>query len=259
MNKSVELKNVSKTFMIRGNRKDTLRSLFSGLFNQGKSDRLQVLKNVTADIYQGDFVGIIGQNGSGKSTLLKMLAGIYAPDKGSSIKVHGRIVPFLELGVGFNPELSGRENVFLNGTILGMTKKYLDEKYDEIVEFAELKEFMNMPVKNYSSGMMVRLAFSIAIKSDAEIFILDEVFAVGDVEFQRKSVDVVTEFGKQGKTIIFVSHDLEEIETYCNKAMWINNGTLEFYGDSTEAVKRYIDYLEQEEHIVVRKKSVKDD
>lgn len=259
MNYSIDLKNVSKTFMIRGNRKDTLRSLFSGLFNQGKTDQFQALQDVSATIYPGDFVGVIGQNGSGKSTLLKLLAGIYLPDKGSVINANGRIVPFLELGVGFNPELTGKENIYLNGTILGMTKKYLDEKYNEIVAFAELEDFMNMPVKNYSSGMMVRLAFSIAIKSDADIYILDEVFAVGDVEFQKKSVDIVTQFGKEGKTIIFVSHDLEEIETYCNKALWINQGKLEYFGDSKTAVEQYTKYLREVEGVTIRKKAVKDE
>jgi ABC-2 type transport system ATP-binding protein len=197
------------------------------------------LKDFLTEIYKGEFVGIIGKNGSGKSTLLKMIAGIFEPDKGSTLKVDGNLVPFLELGVGFNHELSGRENIYLNGTILGMTKKYIDEKFDEIVKLSELDNFINEPVKNYSSGMQVRLAFSIAVQADADIFILDEVLSVGDERFQAKSVGKVKELVAAGKTVLFVSHEIEEIKEFCNRVMFIDEGKISYFGDTEEAVRIY--------------------
>ena len=188
------------------------------------------------DVYPGDFLGIMGRNGSGKSTLLKILAGIYSPTSGS-VKVRGKMVPFLELGVGFNSELSGRENVFLNGIILGLSRSFLNEKYDEIVKFAELEKFMD--VLKYSSGMQVRLAFSIAIMADADVYILDEVLAVGDIEFQKKCFNIFREYKKRKKTIILVTHSSASVKDFCNRAAFLKDGRLHFYDSIDGVIKAY--------------------
>ena len=194
----IQVKNLSKSFVIPHQRHDSLVEYLSHpkrIFKPS-GEKFTVLKDIDLDVYPGDFLGIMGRNGSGKSTLLKILAGIYSPTSGS-VKVKGKMVPFLELGVGFNSELSGRENVFLNGIILGLSRSFLQKKYDEIVKFAELEKFMDMPLKNYSSGMQVRLAFSIAIMADADVYILDEVLAVGDIEFQKKCFNIFREYKKK--------------------------------------------------------------
>lgn len=236
---SIAIRNLSKTFKVYEDRKDTLRSLFVSFFNQGRTKKLKILDSVNLDIKKGDFLGVLGRNGSGKSTLLKLIAGIYAPDKGGTIEFLGRLVPFIELGVGFNPELTGRENVFLNGTIIGMSMKALEEKFNDIVDFAELKDFIDMPVKNYSSGMVVRLAFSIAVQSDADIFLLDEVLGVGDTYFQQKSIEIIKKFKEQGKTIIYVSHNLDSVIQYCSRAILLENSKLVMDGNPADVVERY--------------------
>lgn len=236
---AIKITNLSKTFFVHENPHYSLKGLFSSFFRQGRTKQFKVLDDINLEINKGDFVGIIGRNGTGKSTLLKLIAGIYASDRGGKIKVNGHLVPFLELGVGFNPELTGRENIYLNGTILGMTKKFLDRKYQDIVDFAELHDFMEMPVKNYSSGMMVRLAFSIAIQADAEIYILDEILAVGDAAFQQKSAGIIRQFIKEGKTVLFVSHSGQTIVNYCNRVIWINEGKVAFDGDPQTGVDKY--------------------
>lgn len=236
---SIAIRNLSKTFKVYEDRKDTLRSLFVSFFNQGRTKKLKILDSVNLDIRKGDFLGVLGRNGSGKSTLLKLIAGIYAPDKGGTIEFLGRLVPFIELGVGFNPELTGRENVFLNGTIIGMSMKALGEKFNDIVDFAELKDFIDMPVKNYSSGMVVRLAFSIAVQSDADIFLLDEVLGVGDTYFQQKSIEIIKKFKEQGKTIIYVSHNLDSVIQYCSRAILLENSKLVMDGNPADVVERY--------------------
>lgn len=241
--KAIQVTNLSKTFYIAYDKKFSLKSLAANFFKQGKIKPFEILQNINFEIDKGDFVGIIGRNGSGKSTLLKLIAGIYWPNRGSKIKIQGRMVPFLELGVGFNPELTGRENIYLNGTILGMTRQYLKYKFDDIVEFAELKDFIEMPVKNYSSGMMVRLAFSIAIQADADIYILDEILGVGDAAFQKKSIGVIKKFIEEGKTILYVSHSMDSIKEYCNKILWIKNGHLEYFGN--DVVKTVDQYLQE--------------
>jgi lipopolysaccharide transport system ATP-binding protein len=235
----IQIKNLSKTFYLKDDAKHTLRSFFTSMFRQGKTRKFTALKDINLEIYKGESVGIIGRNGSGKSTLLKIIAGIYNADKGSKVKVHGRIVPFLELGVGFNMELSGRENIFLNGTILGMSKKFLKEKFEEIVKFAELEEFIDSPVKNYSSGMLVRLAFSIAIQSDADIYILDEILAVGDENFQRKSISIINNLKKKGKTILFVSHSMDAVQQFCSRAVLISESKLIVDGKPSKAIDEY--------------------
>ena len=236
----IQVKNLSKSFIIPHQRHDSLVEYLShpGRIFKPSGEKFTVLKDIDLDVYPGDFLGIMGRNGSGKSTLLKILAGIYSPTSGS-VKVKGKMVPFLELGVGFNSELSGRENVFLNGIILGLSRSFLNEKYNEIVKFAELEKFMDMPLKNYSSGMQVRLAFSIAIMADADIYILDEVLAVGDIEFQKKCFNIFREYKKRKKTIILVTHSSASVKDFCNRAAFLKDGRLHFYDSIDGVIKAY--------------------
>ncbi len=199
----------------------------------------QVLKDVTFQVHRGEFFGIVGRNGGGKSTLLKIISQIYYPNSGS-VHVEGKLVPFIELGVGFNPELTGRENVYLNGALLGFSAEEVDAMYDDIVEFAELEDFMDQKLKNYSSGMQVRLAFSVAIKAQGDILVLDEVLAVGDEAFQRKCDDYFTNVRKDPtKTVILVTHDMGAVKRYCTRAMFIENGEVAVIGDNASVAERY--------------------
>ncbi|HTX43645.1 MAG TPA: ABC transporter ATP-binding protein, partial [Methanocella sp.] len=203
---------VSKCYRIPKEKKRTVYENLVGVFSGDKGyDEFWALKDVSFSVKHGETFGVIGPNGSGKSTLLKMLAGVLYPDNGS-IKVNGKVAPFLELGVGFQPELSARENIYLYGAIMGLTKKEVERKYEEILEFAELKRFENMKLRNFSSGMYVRLAFSIAIQTDPDILLLDEVLAVGDEHFQKKCIEKIEDIRKSGKTIVFVSHALESVK-----------------------------------------------
>ena len=202
-------------------------------------EKQQVLKDVTFQVHRGEFFGIVGRNGGGKSTLLKIISQIYYPNSGS-VHVEGKLVPFIELGVGFNPELTGRENVYLNGALLGFTPEEVDAMYDDIVEFAELGDFMDQKLKNYSSGMQVRLAFSVAIKAQGDILVLDEVLAVGDEAFQRKCDDYFTNIRKDPtKTVILVTHDMSAVKRYCTRAMFIENGEVAVIGDNASVAERY--------------------
>lgn len=199
----------------------------------------QVLRDISFEVHKGDFFGIVGRNGSGKSTLLKLISKIYVPDSGK-ITVNGKLVPFIELGVGFNPELTGRENVYLNGALLGFSSQEIDAMYDDIVEFAELEEFMDQKLKNYSSGMQVRLAFSVAIKAQGDILVLDEVLAVGDEAFQRKCDNFFTQIKKDpSKTVILVTHDMGAVKRYCNKAILIKDGEIIVSGSKDDVADRY--------------------
>ena len=198
-----------------------------------------VLRDINFEVRQGDFFGIVGRNGSGKSTLLKIISQIYTPEHGS-VTVKGKLVPFIELGVGFNPELPGRENVYLNGALLGFTRAEIDSMYDDIVEFAELEDFMDQKLKNYSSGMQVRLAFSVAIKAQGDILVLDEVLAVGDEAFQRKCDNFFAEIKKDPtKTVILVTHSMDSVKKYCNKAILIKDGEIIASGDKNDVADRY--------------------
>ena len=202
-------------------------------------EKQQVLKDVTFQVHRGEFFGIVGRNGGGKSTLLKIISQIYYPNSGS-VHVEGKLVPFIELGVGFNPELTGRENVYLNGALLGFSSEEVDAMYDDIVEFAELGDFMDQKLKNYSSGMQVRLAFSVAIKAQGDILVLDEVLAVGDEAFQRKCDDYFTNIRKDPtKTVILVTHDMSAVKRYCTRAMFIENGAVAVIGDNASVAERY--------------------
>lgn len=236
----IDVKSVSKSFKLPHEKHSSIKSLFVNIFRRKKSyEKQQVLDNISFQIKKGEFFGIVGRNGSGKSTLLKLLAGIYAPDKGA-IRVNGKLVPFIELGVGFNMELTGRENIFLNGALLGFGRKEMIEMYDEIVKFAELEKFMDQKLKNYSSGMQVRLAFSIAIRAESDILLLDEVLAVGDANFQKKCDDYFEHIKKTSKTVILVTHSMEAVEKYCTKALLIHNGKIKNLGSPAEISKQYI-------------------
>lgn len=220
----ISVKNVSKDFLLPHERQQSIKKGFTQIFKKSSKRSVEVqhaLKDVSFEVKEGEFFGIVGRNGSGKSTLLKILAEIYRPSKGS-VKVKGRLVPFIELGVGFNPELTGRENVYLNGAMLGFTKEQINDKYDDIVKFAELERFMDQKLKNYSSGMQVRLAFSIAIQADADILVLDEVLAVGDEAFQRKCFNYFAELKRDKKTVILVTHSMDSVQQFCTKAMLID-------------------------------------
>lgn len=199
-----------------------------------------VLNDVSFEIKKGEFFGIVGKNGSGKSTLLKLLAGIYAPDKGL-VQVNGSLTPFIELGVGFNPELTGRENVYLNGALLGFSRDEMNEMYDDIVSFAEIEKFMDQKLKNYSSGMQVRLAFSIAIRAESEILLFDEVLAVGDAAFQQKCYEMFADIKKKGTTVILVTHDMSAVQRFCDRAILIDKGDIKLNGDPMDIADKYLE------------------
>ncbi|MDR1568770.1 MAG: ABC transporter ATP-binding protein [Streptococcaceae bacterium] len=238
-NIAIEIKNVSKSFHLPTEATTSLRTTLVNYFRGIKGYKEQkVLQDISFNVEKGDFFGIVGRNGSGKSTLLKIISQIYTPEKGT-IKVNGKLVSFIELGVGFNPELTGRENVYLNGALLGFSTKEIDEMYDEIVEFAEIEEFMNQKLKNYSSGMQVRLAFSVAIKSQSDILVLDEVLAVGDEAFQRKCNDYFLQAKEDGKTIVLVTHDMNAVKKYCNKAVLIEDGLIKVNGKPEDVANQY--------------------
>ena len=196
------------------------------------------LKNVSFEVERGEVVGIIGHNGAGKSTLLKVISGILKPT-GGSLEVHGNVVPMLELGSGFDHDLTGRENIFLNGSILGYSEKYLKEKYEQIVEFSELGKFIDVPIRNYSSGMLMRLAFSIATVVQPEILIVDEILAVGDAAFQEKSKARMLELMSGGTTVLFVSHSLEQIREMCDRVIWLEHGQIKAIGATKEICDAY--------------------
>ncbi|MBI2588980.1 ABC transporter ATP-binding protein [Candidatus Saccharibacteria bacterium] len=234
---AVSVKNLYKEFKLPHERKNSLKEWVVH-FKRPTYERLQALSDINFEVKKGEFFGIVGRNGSGKSTLLKIIAGIYQPTSGR-VQVHGSLTPFIELGIGFNPELTGRENVFLNGAILGLTRKEVKAKYHEIVAFAELQKFMDQKLKNYSSGMQVRLAFSIAIQAHNDILLIDEVLAVGDAAFQRKCFGVFKDIKNHGKTVIFVTHDMGAVQEYCDRAMMIADSHMLIIGKPREVALRY--------------------
>ncbi len=240
-NTAVTIKRVSKDFHYTSSRAGTVKSLLTSAFRsrqEKRSDIQHALRNISFDIKKGEFFGIVGRNGSGKSTLLKMIAGIYQPNTGS-IVVEGKLVPFIELGVGFNPELTGRENVYLNGALLGFSRKEIEAQYQEIVQFAELEKFMDQQLKNYSSGMQVRLAFSMAVRAKADVLLIDEVLAVGDADFQRKCYDYFKQLKKESKTVIFVSHDMGAVQEYCDRVALIEKSELVTIGSPDKISQLY--------------------
>lgn len=242
---AISVNNVKKSFHLKHGNDTTLKRKITQVFKKKnkKSTTFRALKGITFDIKKGEFFGVLGRNGSGKSTLLKILAEIYQPTSGS-VKVKGKLVPFIELGVGFNPELTGQENVFLNGALLGFSRKEIDQRYNAIVEFAELEKFMDQPLKNYSSGMKVRLAFSVAIQADADILLLDEVLAVGDAAFQQKCYDYFKSLKDNKKTIVFVSHNMNAVREYCDKAILIQDGKIAHQGSANHIADKYLEMFE---------------
>ncbi len=220
----IKVENIGKVFRLPHEKHSSVKSAFLNFYKRRRSyDLQQALKDISFEVKRGEFLGIVGKNGSGKSTLLKLIAGIYTPSQGT-VETKGKLTPFIELGVGFNPELTGRENVFLNGALLGLNRKKMHAMYKDIVEFAEIEKFMDQKLKNYSSGMQVRLAFSIAIRASADILLFDEVLAVGDAAFQQKCLEVFAELKKAGVTIILVTHDMSSVLRFCDRVILIDNG-----------------------------------
>lgn len=239
MDKIISLQDVSMTFRMDLNRPTGLKGwVVEALTGKRRIEEFHALTDVSFDVERGEVVGVIGRNGAGKSTLLKVISGIYRPTKGSLV-LHGNVAPMLELGSGFDPELTGLENVFLNGAILGYSQKYLRSKLDEILAFSELGDFINMPIKTYSSGMMMRLAFSVATVVDPEILIVDEILSVGDEFFQRKSFARMQEMMSGGTTVLFVSHSIPQIEQVCKRVIWLDHGHVKAIGKTDEICAMY--------------------
>jgi ABC-2 type transport system ATP-binding protein len=238
-NLAVTVRNVSKTFKLPHEKNSSIKGAIINFYRRNRTyEKLEALKDISFDIKEGEFFGIVGRNGSGKSTLLKLLAGIYVSE-GGSIQVNGKLTPFIELGVGFSPELTGRENIFLNGALLGFNRKEMNVMYQDIVEFAELERFMDQKLKNYSSGMQVRLAFSIAIRVQGDILLLDEVLAVGDSAFQQKCYNYFNDLKRQKKTVIFVTHDMAAVRRFCDRGILINSGKIEEIGTPNDIARAY--------------------
>jgi ABC-type polysaccharide/polyol phosphate transport system ATPase subunit len=234
---AIRLSHIDKSFKLPHEKQNTLKGMVINFGKQGYETQ-HVLRGLNIDVRKGEFLGILGRNGSGKSTLLKTLSGIYTPDHGT-VEINGKLTPFIELGVGFNPELSGRDNVFLNGALLGFSRTEVNEIYDEIVAFAELERFMDQKLKNYSSGMQVRLAFSIAIRANTDVLVLDEVLAVGDEAFQRKCYDYFNELKQKGKTVVLVTHDMSAVQRFCTRAIVLSKGKVIYDGDTESATDVY--------------------
>lgn len=258
----IRVEHVYKDFVLPHERVNSLKSAFTSLTKKRSNQPTETqhaLKDISFEIKRGEFFGIVGRNGSGKSTMLKILAGIYQPSKGK-ISTNGKLVPFIELGVGFNAELTGRENVYLNGAMLGFSEKEVNAMYDEIVSFAELERFMDQKLKNYSSGMQVRLAFSMATRAKAEILLVDEVLAVGDADFQRKCFAYFRSLKKNHKTVVFVSHDMSAVREYCERAILIDNNKVVEAGTSARIATAYTKLFTntaQEEKITVAEMKAK--
>ena len=238
MKPAIEVRNLTKRFRIPHDRSATLKYRLAHLQSTSRYRDLLALDNVSFDVPEGEFIGIIGANGSGKSTLLKILSRIYRPSAGE-VALYGRVSPFLELGVGFNLELTARENVLVNGAILGLSRVEPERRMDSIMAFAELEEFVDQKLKNYSSGMQVRLAFTVAIQANASILLMDEVLAVGDARFQAKCFDVFGRYRREGKTVVLVTHDLGSVELHCNRALFLDHGRLVLDGPASEVCATY--------------------
>ena len=236
---AIEVRDVAKTFRIPEHRVDTLKERIVNPLARPGYRELHALRDVSFDVRRGEFFGIVGRNGSGKSTLLKVMASIYRPDHGR-IRMAGRMAPFIELGVGFNPELTARENIVLNGVLFGLSRRQAAKLIDSVLDFAELREFTDLKVKNYSSGMMVRLAFAIMVQADADIMLIDEVLAVGDAAFGQKCMDIFYQRRAAGKTIVLVSHDMATVQAMCHRAVLLHDGELRHEGDAADAAMKYL-------------------
>lgn len=253
---AISVQNVNKIFKLPHEKQSSVKGIVLSVFKGRRTyEKQHVLKDISFDIKKGEFFGIVGRNGSGKSTLLKLLAGTYTPDSGN-IHINGSLTPFIELGVGFNPELTGRENVYLNGALLGFNRDQMDKMYDDIVKFAELGKFMDQKLKNYSSGMQVRLAFSIAIRANTDILVLDEVLAVGDTNFQKKCYDYFTQLKRARKTVVLVTHDMSAVERFCERVLVLNKGRVEGMFLPSEAATKY-DLLNSSSQNIKQKKLIR--
>jgi ABC-2 type transport system ATP-binding protein len=236
---AIRVKDLYKSFRIPTQRVDSLKERAVHPFASRDFRELKALSGISFEIRRGEFFGIVGRNGSGKSTLLKLLASIYKADAGT-IEIAGRMAPFIELGVGFNHELTARENVVLNGVMMGLTPKEMRNRSDSVIDFAELREFADLKLKNYSSGMLVRLAFAVMMEADADVLLIDEVLAVGDASFQQKCADAFHQMKADGKTIVLVTHEMASVEAYCHRAMLISDGEIQHLGSPTEAGRKYL-------------------
>lgn len=246
---SVNIKHMSKKFRLYHEKRTSIYELVTGYFSRQKHyEIIQALDDVSFDVKKGEMFGIIGPNGSGKTTLLKILSHIFQPDSGS-VDIKGTIIPVLALGLGFHPELTATTNIVQSGILLGFSKKQISDKIDDVIKFAELEKFADTKIKNFSSGMQMRLAFSTAVQVDPDILLLDEIFAVGDLNFQKKCFHTIMDFKKRGKSIIFVSHDMTPIKDFCDRAMFLNHGKVEKIGTPEEAIKSYVDFLGKENNI----------
>ena len=240
-NVAVKVEHVSMEFKITKDKIDTLKEYVIRTIKRNKKEKekIRVLDDISFEVYKGDKLGILGFNGAGKSTLLKILAGIYEPTYGK-ITINGKVAPLLELSAGFDKNYTGKNNIYLNGAFLSMDKEFLDEKFDEIVEFSELGEFINYPVKNYSSGMRAKLGFSIATLIQPDILIVDEILSVGDIKFRKKSSEKINELMAEGVTVLLVSHSIGQIRKICDKCIWIDNGKIVMEGPADEVCDAYV-------------------
>ena len=234
----IEARGVEKTFRIPQHKVDTFKERALHPFSRSEYRELRALRGISFDVHEGEFFGIVGRNGSGKSTLLKIMSSIYRADAGR-IRMAGRLAPFIELGVGFNPELTSRENVVLNGVMMGLGRREAQRRLDAVLDFAELRGFADLKLKNYSSGMMVRLAFAVMVEADADTMLIDEVLAVGDASFAQKCMDVFRAKRAAGKTLVLVTHDMATVQSFCDRAMLLHDGELRYIGDAEEAALRY--------------------
>mgnify|MGYP000377961838 FL=1 len=232
------VENVYKSFDIYMDKANSLKEKLL-FWNRNKKERREVLKDINLTIKNGEAVGLIGVNGSGKSTLLKLMTKIIYPNKGK-ITINGKLTSLLELGAGFHPDFSGRENIYFNASIFGLTRSQIDERIDKIIEFSELGTYIDNPVRTYSSGMYMRLAFAVAINVDADILLVDEVLAVGDQHFQDKCIAKMKELKDEGKTMVFVTHSLGTVKDFCNRAIWLNNGEIKMDGNPDEVIEEYL-------------------
>ena len=238
-NIAIKITNLYKTFNVYYDRSNTLKEKIL-FFKKGNKEVRKVLNDINIEIEKGETVALIGVNGSGKSTLLKLIAKIMYPNKGS-IKTSGKVASLLELGAGFHPDFSGRENIYFNASIFGLTKKEIDKRIDKIIEFSELGEFIDNPIRTYSSGMYMRLAFSVAINVNADILLIDEILAVGDQHFQTKCLNKMKELKKEGKTMIFVSHDMKAVKSLCDRSIWLKDGVVDLDDKTEKVVPKYLE------------------
>lgn len=236
---AIKVEHVYKSFNIYYDRANTLKERMLFFARNKKREKREVLNDINLDIKKGETVALIGVNGSGKSTLLKLMTQIIFPNKGT-IETKGKLTSLLELGAGFHPDFSGRENIYFNSSIFGLTKKEIDERLEQIIEFSELKDFIDNPVRTYSSGMYMRLAFSVAINVDADILLIDEILSVGDQHFQEKCFNKMRELKKEGKTMVFVTHSMESVKNLCDRAVWLYDGKVRMDGNTEEVVEEYL-------------------